>query len=165
MNAGRMTTRGFGRVVWGIILLTLVLLIAAVHSFFSLDQMPAYGIAVTNAPPAWTGAFGTNTTIRMVVPYGQVTNKPVSESEIEKVKVIVPTTRTTLRLYQPYRIVVESPTEMTFEFTRARRGVSIWLEKTNGVWSVQDIHTHLSKYGSHSPPLSFWDKLNDALPF
>ncbi len=127
----------------------------------SIDAMPVYVSIATNPPPQVAATLGKQTNWFVQVPYSSVTNKPVTEAEILEIKRAIPRLRTVGRLYRPYSIGIDSPTNAVAAFWRRRKPLFVHLEKVGEIWKIQSAGGAIVHF---SNPPDLLDRISQSAP-
>jgi hypothetical protein len=139
----------------------LILIAALTHSSFSLTRIPVFVLVRTNLPAT---ALGPSKIVRVPVPYSQANDKMIDQADVNRIKNSIPWAKTTLLLYHPYHIQIESSTEARVAFRRGRRVIVVTMQKTEKGWQPAETSSIPGAYFSIKPP-GIWDRISDALPF
>jgi hypothetical protein len=131
-----------------------------------IQGMKVYVLAPTNPPPRILAMASTNNSIStngwtIRIPFEDATNKFVSETDIVQIKQAIPWNKTTLHLYFPQRIVVNSPTNAYAEFSRKHIVLHVYLEKRDDIWQVE--HLFSTKWDLHRSP-DLQERIAESLP-
>jgi hypothetical protein len=126
-----------------------------------IQRMPVYVMVPTNGA-AISPVFGTNI-ISVQTPYADVTDKLVTERDIDQIRKAIPWTKTSGLFYRPWAIDVYSSNNVEATFYRGNKPTRVHLVRTNADWEVEYIST--GGQDIYPPVPSLADKINQWLPF
>lgn len=147
-------------VVW---LIALSVIGIFVHLMPSIKDIPVFAAVRTNPPPQFSAALGSDVAYFVNVPYSLAPERRVTEQELEAIRKKIPRLKTMGEGYSPREIIVKSEREISVEFRRLTKPLTVEFVKKENEWHLESI----SKGGQdiYPNPPRFIDKINAALPF